>query len=352
MAAGDFGMTPGRAKLALILLVVMLVAVQYGGVSLGHYYGYRLSGIADSYWQWNHYMSDPPDVLFVGDSRVREDVDLNAVEGIVAGELGRSVRVGKIGFDSAQPRNLLALVYRVTHFAKRPRLVLFGMSEYQYSNAYNFDPTYDFWNMSLPPDLGFYQLAFEIDTGNQGRLLTGYIDPLGANQKVLETGIPCTVHDLKRLIATNTPIKPADALAPLSNCDTPYSFANLTMTAAARDRIYAQYRQIFATNYSYSQTQDSYVRRAAAMARAAGVALAFFVPPEYHLEDLNPAAYSEFHDRTASLAAALGARRYDFHSEFGDSMALWADPAHLNGKGAFQLAPQLASMIQQELAGP
>ena len=186
MAAPVLRMAPGRAKVALVVLVVMLVAAQFAGVAVSHYYGYRLSGIADSYWQWNHYMANPPDVLFLGDSRVREDVDLSAVEGLLATQLGRPVRLGKIGFDSAQPRNLLAVMYRLTHLAVRPKLVIFGMSEYQYGSTYNFDPTYDFWNLELPPDRGFYQLVYQIDTGNQGRLVMGYVNPLNANQKVLE----------------------------------------------------------------------------------------------------------------------------------------------------------------------
>ena len=335
--------------MALVVLVVMLVAVELGGVAIAHSYGYRLSGAADSYWEWNHYMQNPPEVLFIGDSRVREDVNLSAVQALVNAQLGRQIRIGKIGFDSAQPRNLLALMYRVTHQAIRPKLIFYGMSEYQYGSAYNFDPSYDFWNMELPLDWGYFQLTYEIDAGRQDRLVKGYLNPLNATQKILETGAPCTIYDIKNVIARLTPIKPAGALEPLYPCTTPYSFADLTMSPASRDGVFKQYEEIFATNFSYSESEASYARRAVGMARSVGVPVAFFVPPEYKLDELNPTAYAEFESHTTSLAQELGGNRYDFHAELRDNAALWADPAHLNGAGTQEFAPRVASMIQAEL---
>ncbi|GAC1510839.1 MAG: hypothetical protein NVS1B3_13700 [Candidatus Dormibacteraceae bacterium] len=342
-------MTANQAKVALILLVMMLFATQFGGVTLAHYYGFRLSGVADSYWQWNEYSRNPPEVLFIGDSRVREDVDVSAVHAIVSAQLGRDVRVGKIGFDSAQPRSLLAVMYRVTHQSPRPKWIFYGMSEYQYGSAYNFDPTYDFWNMSLPLDWGFLQLTYQIDTGNQERLVKGYLSPLEANQKVLETGAPCTVHDLKNVIARYTRIKLAGALAPLYPCTTSPGFAGLTMSADSRERGFAQYREIFANNFTYSEMQASYVRQAVAMARSTNVSMSFFVPPQYLLDDLNAGAYAEFENRTSLLAQELHLNRFDFHVEQRDSESLWADPAHLNRSGSLEFAPRVAKMVLSEL---
>lgn len=339
-----------NATLSLGLLVVMLVAAQFGGVALAHNYGTRFSGHDDSFWQWNNYLNNPADVLFIGDSRVREDLNVSEVQAMVSAHEGREVRIGKIGFDSAQPRNLLALVYRVTHQAIRPKFIFYGMSEYQYASAYSFDPTYDFWNMELPFDWGFIRLTYQIDSGNQNRLLMGYINPLYANQKVLETGAPCTIYDIKNVLARYTPIKLAGAFQPLDPCTTSFDFADLTMDPAGQERVFTQYKQIFATNFAYSETQASYARQAVAMARSAGISVAFFVPPEYRLDELNVGAYAEFESRTSRLAEELRVNRYDFHSELRDSTLLWADPAHLNRAGSAAFAPELAQMTWSELS--
>jgi hypothetical protein len=344
------GMTARGATVALVLLAVMLVGVELGSVAIAHSYGHRLSGDADSFWEWNNYMQSPPDVLFVGDSRVREDVNLSSVQDLLDKQPGPKIRIGKIGFDSAQPRNLVALMYRVTHQAVRPKLIFYGMSEYQYGSAYNFDPSYDFWNMELPLDWGYFQLTYEVDTGRQDRLVRGYLNPLAANQKILETGAPCTIYDIKNVIASHTPIRLAGALEPLYPCTTPYSFADLTMSPESRDRVFAQYREIFATNFSYSEDQASYARRAVGMARSAGIQVAFFVPPQYRIDELNPSAYAEFESQTTSLAREMNIDRYDFHADLRYSQVLWADPAHLNGVGTVEFAPQVTAMIVAELS--
>jgi hypothetical protein len=203
--------------------------------------------------------------------------------------------------------------------------------------------------MELPLDAGYYQLTYEIDTGNQQRLLTGYVIPLDANVKVLETGVPCTEHDLKRLLAQNTPIKLNGALEPIGYCDTTPGFSQITMTPQSRDAVFEQYRTIFANNFSFSATEASYVTRAATMARSAGSKLAFFVSPEYHIEDLNPSAYAEFEDGTKELTSELGTQWYDFHAEFRDSPELFSDPAHLNALGAAAYLPQVVSLIEAQL---
>lgn len=340
--------SPGRATAALLVLLVLLIAGQFAGVSLAHSYAYRISGVASTYWQWSNYLANPADVLFVGDSRAREDVDTAAIQSAVWADLGKRLSVGKLGFDSAEPRDLLGMMYRVTNLARRPKVVLYAFSEYQFS-GYTSDPTYDFWSMVAPFDPGFIHLTFDIDVGNQQRLLTGFVSPLNANLTVLETGAPCTVHDLKRFLAEHSPLKLSGALDALGYCDTPPGFAQLTMTPQSRDVVYAQYRQIFADNYSFSETQASYVKQAVAMARAAGIQVAFFVPPEYHFEDLNPAAYMDFQSRTTQLASEMGVKRYDFHTEFGNSPELWSDPAHLNRAGTAAFVPQLAAMVESEL---
>ena len=337
-----------RAKVALVVLLLLLLAAQYAGVTLAHYYGYRISGVASSYWQWTNYLANPSDVLFVGDSRAREDVNAVAVRDAISSDLGLHVSVGKLGFDSAEPRDLLGMIYRVTHLANRPKLILYGLSEYQFS-GYTTDPTYDFWSMMLPFDPGFIQLTDEIDVGNQQRLLTGFASPLNANLTVLEAGAPCTVHDLKHFLAQHSPLKFSGSLEPLGYCDTPPGFAQLTMTAQSRDAEYVQYRQIFADHFSFSETQASYVRRAVSMARGAGIQIVFFVPPEYHFEDLYPAAYADFQLRTTQLADEMGVRRYDFHTAFGGSAELWSDPAHLNRAGSAAFAPVLAALVESEL---
>jgi hypothetical protein len=331
------------SRLTLLSMLLCLVLSQLVTVGLAHSYLDRLEGGGDSYSQWSRYLARTPDVLFVGDSRMREDIDVQAVAQLLSDRLGRNVTVGHLGYDSAQPRAIAAILYRVAHRSPRPKLIVYGMSEYQYGTAVGWDPTFDFWNMEWPPDPGYYKLTLEIDN-NRNALAIGYVVPAVANANLIGTGIKCTMHDATSLAArvTNLPIEGSE---PLGYCDAPVLMRDSHMDPSVLESIHTQYRQIWSAKFKFSNEEAGFVQSGFKMAASAGIPLIFIVPPVYDLETLNPTAYAEFESRTSMIARSLNAPRIDLHDQVRDNYRGWADPAHLNGEGALELAPIIARSI-------
>lgn len=331
------------ARLTLISMLLSVVLSQLAAVGLAHSYLRRLEGGGDSYTQWSAYLTHTPDVLFVGDSRMREDIDAPAVAQLLSDHLGRRVTVGRLGYDSAQPRALTAILYRVARHSPKPKLIVYGMSEYQYGTAVGWDPTFDFWNMEWPPDLGYYKLTFDIDF-NRKALAIGYILPAVANANLIGTGVKCTRHDIARL-AVGVIHAPIEGSPLLGYCDAPVLMRDSHMDREIQESIHDQYRQIWANKFKFSTEEAGFVQRGFKIAASAKIPVIFLVPPIYDLETLNPSAYAEFDSRTSMIARSLNAPRIDLHAQVRDNSSAWADPAHLNGEGARELAPIVARSI-------
>src|SRR5437667_11018791 len=100
--------TEREARRALWVLVVVLVVVQPLSMLLGTSYLQRWGSPGNAYNQWTAYRAGPvPEILFLGDSRVRLDVDTAALARAL------SVSVASIGIDAAKPELLEALAERI-----------------------------------------------------------------------------------------------------------------------------------------------------------------------------------------------------------------------------------------------
>src|SRR5438094_2385906 len=173
-----------RAKIALLLFVALVLALQALSVPVAYYAMHRLvewvpdfSGIG-THAQWSAYLARPraPDVLFVGDSQAFTDVDTEAISGLVSSRLGRQVAVGKLGVSGEGPDFLNALIYRVMNRPSHPRLVLLELSQATLNEFRGFDPSADLWQISEPFDPGFMARAYRVDP-HRGRLARAWVLP-------------------------------------------------------------------------------------------------------------------------------------------------------------------------------
>ena len=105
-------------------------------------------------------------------------------------------------------------------------------------------------------------------------------------------------------------------------------------------RDYARYYR----GYAFSDDQAGYLTEAVAMVRRAGATPAILEYPSYGLRTVNPDAERVFQERMRRLAAASKVHLFDPGAGSVPDGALWADPAHLNIRGAQAFAPELAAV--------
>src|SRR5260370_40278649 len=100
-----------------------------------------------------------PDVVVLGDSRVRYDVDAAAVAANLSARLGRPVTVGTIGLDAVRPTTLTAIAHRILSAPIKPKVLLLAVAEHQYNRTWDDAPdgpgdqTGYFWQYTADPDL-------------------------------------------------------------------------------------------------------------------------------------------------------------------------------------------------------
>jgi hypothetical protein len=312
---------------ALVVLLLMTVALQPISGWLALPALSQLNAGGDTQTIWATYMSTGgPDVAFIGDSRVRQDVDVGRIEKQLTTDAGHRVTVGKIGLSNADAGLVDAAVYRALALPRKPRTVVIAISEFWFNANYQADRTADYWQLSSPPDLGYMWLAFNHDP-NRARLLQGWAVPLVAEWPIIAAGIECDVHPNPGCTYAATHIH-ADH-----------------MTQDQYDVVRGYFQNLYLANFSFSRTELDDLTIAARRVRAAGAQLSLVVLPINGIEELNPVLYSDYLTRMRSLASALPAPLTDLHTAVSTSdWSLWVDPSHLDEKGAASLARQLAQV--------
>lgn len=318
-----------EARRALWVLAGVLLIAQPLSLLLGTSYLQRWGSPGNAYNQWTTYNAHPtPDVLFIGDSRVRLDIDTN--------ELSRSLSasVASIGIDAAKPEFLEALTERIAAAPATPRTVVIALSEYQLNASWDAKAdsgglqTNYFWQISGPPDARYIATALRLDP-ERGRLLAGWTVPLLANYSVIVEGFRCDIAALRRR----------------NDCADEYTDRDRVMDEAVRRRWEPIVRDGYLGSYEVSVAQAASAIRAARALLDRGIAVRFVILPVYRAEALAPAAYARFRERAASIASAVGARFIDLHSTYDDRPEIFFDSNHLTRRGARELAGVLASSL-------
>lgn len=288
---------------------------------------HQVEGGLDTFSLWQSYLrrNTAPDVLVIGDSRVRADIDAGAIGKSLSRQRGQNITAEKFGISGGQPSVLDGLLYRVLKRPSRPKVLVYALSEYSFNASYISDPTSDFWQMSDPPDVGFMRRAIRLDP-KPLRLVEGWVMPVFEHAPVLSQPIECRVRPLEQA----TP------------CANPSTLPRLTMTPASRDYVLSFYANIYLRNYVFSRQQAQYVRDAAQLAASAAVKTCFVILPVLGIDAIDPSSYTLFLSRMRSMANSLGAPLVDFHRELTGRPDLWTDPSHLNARGAAVFADSFA----------
>ena len=333
---------PGRAWRSLLVIVVVLVAAQPLSIVAAIHYLERWGSQGNPHNQWRRYLADPPaDILYVGDSRVREDIDGAAITRSLAGDAGRTARVSSIGIDAAKPSFTRAIAERVVHSTPhRPRTIVIAVSEYQLNETWDGlaesggSQTQYFWQVGSPFDLSYARVAVEQDRDPE-RLLAGWMVPLLANYSVLVNGLRCDVTALRA---------PPD-------CVDEYQDRLRVMDAVSLERWRHVIRDQYLGDFRPSSFQIESLERCVSDLQAAGVDVYLVVLPVYRVEELDPARYRDFLQVLGSVSLRIGVNLTDLHSMFDSQPEFFADPNHLNARGAEALGPHLAAITKPK-GGP
>lgn len=323
-------MNAGReARRALRIFVATLIAAQPLSMLLGTSYLQRWGSPGNAYNQWTAYLSRPaPDVLVIGDSRVRLDVDASALSRAIG------ARVSTIGIDAVKPVFLEGLIERVVASPAGPREVVIALSEYQLNATWGADAasggpqTNYFWQVSGPIDPSYLVTAIR-DDEERGRLVAGWAVPLFANYAVIVGGVRCDLAALRRR----------------TDCVDDYADRDRIMDAATLARWGPITRDGYLGRFSPATDQANAILRTAARLRDRGIAVRFLVLPVYRVEALAPDAYKAFVAVARDLALRAGTNLIDLHSRYDDRADLFFDPNHLTRAGSAQLVEQLRTSI-------
>ena len=322
--------TEHEARRALWVLGAVLVAVQPLSMLLGTSYLQRWGSPGNAYNQWIAYRDQAvPEILFIGDSRVRLDVDTDALSRDL------SAPVASIGIDAAKPAILEALAERIADGPTTPRVVVIALSEYQLNASWDQNPesggahTNYFWQISGPPDPRYLAAALRIDP-ERGRLLAGWTVPLLANYSVIVQGLQCDVAALRHR----------------NDCADEYADRDRIMDDSVRQRWEPIVRDGYLGSYAVSSALADAAVNAATTLAAHNIAVRFVILPVYRAERLVPDAYARFREGVSGIAQAAGAQLIDLHALYDDKPELFFDPNHLTRSGARDLATRLVAALQ------
>ncbi len=320
------------ARTSLLVLLVIFLLLQPLCIAIGGVVAQRLEAGRDTQTQWRQFVRDvkPVDVLFIGDSRVRADVDVTTISQLLSSQAGKPVRAAKLGISGASPAFVDMLLYQVTHLRTKPRNIVVAVSEYEFNANYNPDPSYDVWQISSF-DPGFVSLAVRRDP-NPGRLIRGWLVPAFSNAQLIAQGAQCVVQRIQGAqLCSQASRFPEDQL----------------MTPAAEDYILGLYRDLHLAHYAFSEEKLGYLREALHYARTVGIPVHLVVLPVYKIDGLNPSGYQRFQTEVRHLAVDQGINITDLHQDMQQDLTLWGDPSHLNHAGARELASSLAIVAER-----
>lgn len=321
-------MSPASARRSLVVLLAIMLAVQPVAMAIGTHY-LQVRGSPGNPWhQWQAYRRDPaPTVLFIGDSRIRRGIDVTELETLVG------TTAAAIGVDAAKPHFLAAMARRIAVAPIKPRVVVIGLSEYQYNATWDADPvslggqsTY-FWQLG---ELDAQYLAMSLEFApDRGHLAAGWLVPLFAHYRVIIQGVRCDLLSYMRR----------------SDCDGARTDVDRPMDAGTRDKWYAILREQYLREYFLSAGQVRSLRDAVDTLRRSGVDVRLLILPTYRVAEQAPADYRRFREGIGDVARELQVPLIDLHAAFDDRADLFADPNHLTRAGARALADRLAAAL-------
>ncbi|HZQ49642.1 MAG TPA: hypothetical protein VFB69_04975 [Candidatus Dormibacteraeota bacterium] len=342
------------SRRALAIMAVGIVIVQLISAPIGH----RLDAIAhtgtDVYSLWEKYVTHPvPDILILGASPARTDVDEGILSGDLTALIGRPVRAETMGFPGENPLFLDALMYRIMKRTPHPKLIALttigpDLSENCFLCNVAVNP--GLWDISDLTDPGFVQLALHVSP-NPSWLAIGWALPVFAYYSSL-IALQCVAYDAGRSVSTKVIGRIPRQLQNPTPCETLAAYkwgTQSTMTPGDFTGSLDTYR-IGMLKYDVSPRIYSSVADMIARARAGGSKVVFLRPP------LHPALLASFPGQVQTskqsvdaIAGQLNLNVIDFSDAMPYDPNLWVDALHLDRQGAGVFAPQLAGALATAL---
>lgn len=346
-----------QARRALAILVLGAILLQPVAALVGPWLNHQIGQGDEVSTQWAAYVSKPaPDVLFVGASEARADVDTGRLAAALTEATGRRITVGKIGALGMGPGFIDLLVYQILHRASRPRMIVQTVEPPMFNGSPTLDcnscwtdsETSDIWQISDLTDPGFIELALRNDP-NRIPLVSGWVLPAVSAYQFLPA-LGCPVTAVERAVSLRLTGRLPVRLQPGSSpCDHANSVQpDLTMTPQRRAAAVAVYQKFLMADYQISPDAVAQERELVRRARAAGTEFIFLRPPFHSaLRDLDGSAGKVFQGQLAALSSELGVPLLDLSRTIPDNPNLWVDPYHLNGRGSSELASHLEPALMR-----
>lgn len=338
------------AKLTLIGFLLSFVLFQVASAELDYAFVQQSGGGWDLHSLWTSYLKEKPEVLFVGDSRTRQDVDVAQVSELLSAQAGRRVTVGKIAISNGQPGTMAAVMFRLSTLPHPPRAVIWNVSEYAFNENF---PLYgtnsDILSMNDPFDPAYMLYSYSIDP-QRDRLLRDYALPMEAYAPDLAQGSRCTLLTLRTDFRVLVKIPFLDPSVDPAMCHgAPYTdgLVDIVMTDTTKAATYERYRNEVINSWSFSRRQEGLLADGISRARRAGIKVALWVPPTFHLDAQAPSIYIDYLGRVSAVASNQSVPLVDLHNELTDHSDWWWDTGHLNRIGAHALAPKVAEIARE-----
>jgi hypothetical protein len=339
-----------NARRALAILALGIILVQLISAPIGHWLDALARSDTDPYTIWQHYASNPvPDVLVIGASSARTDVDEPALSAQLSTASGHRITVEKMGFAGQTPQFLDAVMYRIMKRPQHPKLIVFVVvgPEWNLGCVGCIQSVYrGIWDISDLTDPGFVRKALDVSP-NPAWLATGWALPSIAYYPSL-IALQCLAFDFGRTATTAVLGKVPQQLQNPSACEAtiPYKWARQkTMTQADYDSSIQNYRD-FMVDYGVSSETQASIADIVNSPRQAGIKTVFLqIPLHPGIRSVFPNEFQRTQQELNDLGSKLNVDVLNFANAVPDDPNLWVDALHLDQAGADYYSQQLAAAL-------
>jgi hypothetical protein len=333
------------ARAVLVSLVALAVLVQIPSIFLARYAAHELWAGQDTASIWQEYRSRPaPEILLLGASSTRSDVDVNSLSESTSRLVGRRVTIGKFGLNGEGPDFYVAALERILSRPSRPRLIFLQVDSLLFTAKDVLDPTRDLWLLSDPMDGEYMKTALRV-APSPGHLVLDWGVPFFATYPLISVWARCPFTVGARELTRRAHLPATNMARQKTPCEEgAHPSADARMSPEDEEKTRRDWA-MYLHDYEFSERKAALLREAARMVRAAGATPFLITYPSYRLRSVNPSVEERFHSRIVKEASRVQAPLIDLAGYVIDEPTLWADAAHLNQWGAKEFSHVLAASI-------
>jgi hypothetical protein len=346
-----------NARRALAVLAIGVALLQLVSAPIGHQLNSVARSGTDVYSVWQHYASSPvPDVLVIGASPARTDVDEVVLAAQLSSAVGRPITVGKMGFAGQTPRFLDALMYRVMKRPEHPKLIALvtvGPELNEGCAICIYSTNGGLWDITDFTDPELLRLSLQLSP-NPGWLVAGWVVPTFAYYPSL-IGLQCIAFDAGRSLSTRLVGRVPIQLQNTTACEATAAYK----WGRQAEMMQEDYRgslinyKGFMAEYRLSPATVASLGSIVNRARSGGSHVVFLETPLHPgLRTYFPDEVRKSQEQLHIVAQDLNADVIDLTNLVPDDPGLWVDGLHLDKAGADYFAPQLAQALAPSLPAP